>query len=395
MNPNPSSGSGRLDVAFVGGGLASGLAAYRLAQRRPDLAIAVFEAADMVGGNHTWSFHENDLTPAEHAWVRPFVAHAWSSYEVRFPDRRKSLATGYRSVTSEAFRAVIEPVLGDRIATGTGASAVSATTIEFVDGRLVTAGCVIDGRGHAPSPHLRLGYQKFLGREFELEMPHGVFEPIIMDATVTQADGYRFVYVLPLTATRLLVEDTYYADGPALEEERLRASIDAYLAAHGWTARRILREEHGVLPIAIDGDISAFWAEKNGVPAIGLASGLFHPTTGYSLPDAVRTADLIAHLPDLSAPSVYAALHDHSVATWKARGFFRMLNRLLFFAGASSKRYKILQHFYRLPDPLVARFYGAKLSRSDKLRILTGKPPVPFANAIKVLARHRLTGDLA
>ena len=395
MSADSSAAPGPLDVAFVGGGLASGLAAYRLAQRRPDLAIGVFEAADAIGGNHTWSFHEHDLTPDEHAWLEPFVVHAWPSYEVRFPDRRKSLATGYRSVSSEMFRAVIEPVLGDRIETGVPVKAVSATTIELQDGRSISAGCVIDGRGHRPSQHLRLGYQKFLGREFELEADHGITHPIIMDATVPQADGYRFVYVLPLTATRLLVEDTYYADGPALEEERLRTSIDGYLAAHGWTAKRLLREEHGVLPIAIDGDIAAFWAEKHGVPAIGLASGLFHPTTGYSLPDAVRTADLIAHLPDLSAPSVYAALRDHSVATWKARGFFRMLNRLLFFAGASSKRYKILQHFYRLPDPLVARFYAAKLSRSDKLRILTGKPPVPFANAIKVLARHRLTGDLA
>ena len=395
MNLRPAPGFPTLDVAFVGGGLASGLAAYRLAQRRPDLEIRIFEAADAIGGNHTWSFHEHDLTPSERAWVKPFVAHAWPSYEVRFPDRRKSLATGYRSASSEAFRAVIEPVLGDRIETGAPARTVSATAIELEDGRVVTAGCVIDGRGHVPSPHLRLGYQKFLGREFELEAPHGVAEPIIMDATVTQADGYRFVYVLPMSPTRLLVEDTYYADGPALEEDRLRASIDGYLADHGWSAKRLLREEHGVLPIAIDGNIEAFWAQKNGVPAIGLASGLFHPTTGYSLPDAVRTADLIAHLPDLSAQRVYAALSDHSVATWKARGFFRMLNRLLFFAGASSKRYKILQHFYRLPDPLVARFYAARLSRADKLRILTGKPPVPFASAIKVLARHRLTGDLA
>ena len=392
--PSPL-GAPPLDVVFVGGGLACGLAAYRLARQRPDLEIRVFEAADAIGGNHTWSFHEHDLTPAENAWLKPFVAHAWPSYEVRFPDRRKSLATGYRSVSSEAFRAVVEPVLGDRIETGVGARTVSSGVIELDDGRTIAAACVIDGRGHAPSPHLRLGYQKFLGREFELEAPHGLAQPIIMDATVTQADGYRFVYVLPMTPTRLLVEDTYYADGPALEEGRLRVSIDSYLADHGWTAARLLREEHGVLPIAIDGDIEAFWAAKEGVPAIGLAAGLFHPTTGYSLPDAVRTADLIARLPDLSAQSVYAALRDHSVATWKARGFFRMLNRLLFFAGASSKRYTILQHFYRLPDPLVARFYAARLSRADKLRILTGKPPVPFANALKVLARHRLTGELA
>ena len=188
-----------------------------------------------------------------------------------------------------------------------------------------------------------------------------------MDATVTQADGYRFVYVLPLTATRLLVEDTYYADGPALEEDRLRAAIADYLATQGWRAGDVVREERGVLPIAIDGDIEAFWGDKRGVPAVGLAAGLFHPTTGYSLPDAVRTADLIAGLPELTTEAVFAALRRHAVATWRARGFFRMLNRLLFFAGVSSKRYLILQHFYRLPDPLIARFYAAKLRTFDKI----------------------------
>ncbi|MEX6505184.1 lycopene beta-cyclase CrtY [Jiella sp. M17.18] len=385
----------QVDVAFVGGGLASGLAAYRLRQKRPELSLAVFEADDRLGGNHTWSFHDGDLTAAEHAWLAPFLAYRWSANEVRFPHRRRKMATGYASVSSERFRAVLEPALGAAVITDARAEAVKPRSVTLADGRTVRAGCVIDGRGHRPSRHLRLGFQKFLGQEIELAAPHGLMNPIIMDATVTQADGYRFVYVLPMSATRLLVEDTYYADGAELDRDRLRGAIGDYLGAHGWRAETIVREEHGVLPIAIDGDIDAFWAEKDGVPAIGLAAGLFHPTTGYSLPDAVRLADRLSALADLSAAAVFAETRRHSIETWQARGFFRMLNRLLFFAGVSSKRYKILQHFYRLPDPVIARFYAAKLTLPDKARILTGKPPVPFGNAIRVLARHRLTGELA
>ena len=383
-----------IDVAFVGGGLANGLAAYRLATTRPDLAIRLFEAGEAVGGNHTWSYHEGDLGAGGHDWLAPFVTYRWNAYEVRFPDRSRRVGTGYRSVASERFRAVLEATLGDAIETHAPVRAVTANSV-VLDGRTVEASCVIDGRGHSPSPHLRLGFQKFLGQEIELAAPHGLAQPIIMDATVAQADGYRFVYVLPLTPTRLLVEDTYYADGPDLDEDRLRGSIDAYLKAHGWVAPTVLREERGVLPIDIDGDIDAFWDAKNGVAASGLAAGLFHPTTGYSLPDAVRLADLLAGLPDLSSDAVFAATRRHAVETWHARSFFRMLNRLLFFAGVSSKRYKILQHFYRLPDPLVSRFYAAQLRTFDKVKILTGRPPVPFGNALKVLARHRLTGELA
>lgn len=385
----------RLDVVLVGGGLANGLIAWRLAQLRPELRLHLLESGPGVGGNHTWSFHEGDLTAAEHAWMASFVTYRWTDNEVRFPNRRKRLGTGYCSISSERFRTLLEERLGARIRCKARAAAVTATAVVLDDGTAIETGCVIDGRGHAPSRHMRLGFQKFLGQEIEMAGPHGVDRPVIMDATVPQSDGYRFVYLLPLTATRLLIEDTYYADGADLDRARLAASIGQYMSDHGWQARQIVREEEGILPIAIDGDIEAFWDEKAGVAASGLAAGLFHPTTGYSLPDAVKLADRIAALPDLSAEAVHAETRRHSIETWKERGFFRMLNRLLYFAGDASQRYRILEHFYRLDAPLVARFYAARLKTRDKLRILTGKPPVPFGNAIRVLARHRLTGDLA
>ncbi|WP_245514903.1 lycopene beta-cyclase CrtY [Jiella endophytica] len=387
--------SNGVDIALVGGGLANGLIAWRLAEMRPDLEVRIFEAGPAVGGNHTWSFHEGDLTSPEHRWLAPFVTYAWPDNEVRFPNRAKRLGTGYRSVSSEEFRLLLEGRLGSRIHCGVPARALTPTSVTLDDGTSVSAAAVIDGRGHAPSPHMRLGFQKFLGQEIETAASHGVVRPVIMDATVPQADGYRFVYLLPLSATRLLIEDTYYADGAELDRDRLAASIADYVAAHGWQVAEILREEEGILPIAIDGDIEAFWDDKSGVAASGLAAGLFHPTTGYSLPDAVKLADRLAALPDHSAATLHAETRAHSVGAWKARGFFRMLNRLLYFAGDASERYRILEHFYRLDAPLVARFYAARLKTRDKLRILTGKPPVPFGNAIRVLARHRLTGDLA
>ena len=384
-----------LDIVLVGGGLANGLIAWRLSQSRPELRLAVVEAGPHVGGNHPWSFHEGDLTAAEHGWIAPFVSYRWEDNEVQFPNRRKRLGTGYCSISSERFRSLLEARLGDRIRCNTPVGAVAPKSVVLTDGTTIEAGCVIDGRGHAPSRHMRLGFQKFLGQEIEMAEPHGVGRPVIMDATVPQSDGYRFVYLLPLTATRLLVEATYYADGEVLDRERLAASIRQYMTDHGWRARQIVREEEGILPIAIDGDIEAFWDEKAGVAASGLAAGLFHPTTGYSLPDAVKLADRLAALPDLHADAVFPETRRHSIATWKERGFFRMLNRLLYFAGDASQRYRILEHFYRLDAPLVARFYAARLKTRDKLRILTGRPPVPFGNAIRVLARHRLTGNLA
>ena len=56
----------------------------------------------------------------------------------------------------------------------------------------------------------------------------------------------------------------------------------------GWKIDRVLREEDGVLPITLGGDIDAFWDEAPGIPRSGLKAALFHPVTGYSLPQAVQ-----------------------------------------------------------------------------------------------------------
>ncbi len=210
-----------------------------------------------------------------------------------------------------------------------------------------------------------------------------------MDATVPQHDGYRFVYVLPFSETRLLVEDTYYADGGDLDIAVLRGHLADYAARAGWGEGRLLREEHGILPIALGGDIEALVASAGGMPTVGLAHALFHPTTGYSLPDAVHVADLVSRAPDVSPEGLSRLLDAHARNIWADRAYFRMLNRLLFQAGRPEERYRILEHFHRLPDDLVARFYAARLDFGDKFRILAGRPPVPVFSALRVLTASR------
>ena len=81
-------------------------------------------------------------------------------------------------------------------------------------GERQTASAVVDATGYRPSPALRLGYQKFLGQVLEFERPIDLAHPILMDASVAQEDGFRFVYVLPFTEHSALVEDTYYSESP-------------------------------------------------------------------------------------------------------------------------------------------------------------------------------------
>ncbi len=52
----------------------------------------------------------------------------------------------------------------------------------------------------------------------------------------------------------------------------------------------------------------------------------------------------------------------------------------------------MLSHFYRLPQSLVERFYGDRLTLLDKARVLTGRPPVPIGRAVKAMLRPLTVG---
>jgi lycopene beta-cyclase len=373
------------DIVLVGGGLSAGLIALALARHRPDVSVAIVEGGSAFGGNHTWSSFASDLSAEGAALAEPLIAHRWPEYEIRFPGFTRHIPSGYQSAFSHRLHAALEAALpsGSRFL-GVPVVSVNRDGIVLANQQAIGAGAVLDARGQRDAPNLELGFQKFVGLEVELEEPHGLKGPIIMDATVDQLDGYRFVYTLPFTPTTAMIEDTYFADGLALDRAAVAGRVNAYAASQGWRIRRIIREEDGVLPMTIDGDIQAHLDSfPAGVTPVGMAAGLFHPATGYSFPDAVRLALHIAHLPDLSGAAIDRAVRNFATQTWNSRGFYHLLNKMLFRAAYPHERRGILQHFYRLDAGLVERFYAGHSTLVDKVRVLTGKPPIPIPRAIR------------
>jgi lycopene beta-cyclase len=374
----------KCDVAILGGGLAGGLIALALARKRPELSLALIESGETIGGNHIWSFFESDIAPADRWLVAPLVSHSWAEHEVAFPRHRRIIPGAYHSIRSERLDATVRATLPTHaILTGTRVHTAGPNIVLMQDGSRIEAGGVIDARGSGDLGHLELGWQKFVGQEIRLEKPHGLERPTIMDATIEQIDGYRFLYVLPFTADTLLIEDTYYSDRPQLKPGTITPRITHYAAGRGWRVAEVLREETGVLPVTMGGDFEAYWRSGgDGVAKVGMRAGLFHPTTGYSLPDAVRSAAFIATLPDLTGEALHTTLHEEARKAWQSRGFYRMLSRMLFRAAHPPQRWKILDHFYRKDRGLIRRFYAARSTLADKARLLSGKPPVPVTRAL-------------
>ena len=366
--------------------MAGALAALSLREHRPDLPLLLVEGGESFGGNHVWSFFDGDLDASGHAFIEALQPVRWPAHRVRFNRRIRELAFGYNSIHSDNLDRLVRQRL-DRAQYRIGANVTSlGPTGITIDGREHIRACgVIDARGPmGEMPGLQLAWQKFVGIEFDVPL-HGLGAPIIMDGTVDQIDGYRFLYSLPFSENRILIEDTYYSDSRALSVEAIRDRIMQYAKDKGWNGRSA-REEVGVLPVLLDGKSNDFWPEEDEIPRLGIAGGFFHPTTGYSLPLAVSNALALTRLDDFSSAALSHWARRRFLAHWRAGRFFRALNRMLFRAAQPNERVRVFEHFYRLPEDLIGRFYAGKLSLADKARILTGKPPVPIGRALKALA---------
>ena len=99
-----------------------------------------------------------------------------------------------------------------------------------------------------------------------------------MDTRVEQVDGFRFLYVLPVSPQRLFIEDTRYSQNSDLDEEVYQREILNWVQKNNWTIKAISHTERGVLPIPL-----LKQSESTDHRKIGLSGNRFHYIIGYSL----------------------------------------------------------------------------------------------------------------
>lgn len=114
-----------------------------------------------------------------------------------------------------------------------------------------------------------------------IETPAPFFKPgeaTLMDFRVSQAKGTTFVYVLPLTATRALIEYTLFSKS-LLNSNEYKAGLADYL--QHWLKLKeytVIEEEFGVIPMTS----AKFPWHSNGMYHIGTAGGQTKASSGYT-----------------------------------------------------------------------------------------------------------------
>ena len=309
--------------------------------------------------------------PTTRALVEPLIVHRWPRLRRALPRRTAArLAHDYRTIESERLDAAVRAALpAERDHRRARRPRHAEQRSRSTSGETLHAGAVLDTRGlrAAPDRARAAAGRNSAARRSTVPAGHGLDRPIVMDATVDQADGYRFVYCLPFSPTELFVEDTYYSDTPDLDPDAARAAHRrlcrrARLARRGASAR----QETGVLPVVIGGDFDAFWprdrprrARRGARRAVPSADQLLAARRGAlrRLARARRPARRAARPRDArAAPS----------ATGSAAASTACSPGCCSAPPTRPQRYRILERFYRLPEPLIGRFYAGQSTLGDR-----------------------------
>ncbi|MFO0219362.1 MAG: lycopene beta-cyclase CrtY [Planctomycetota bacterium] len=373
------------DYCLVGGGLQASLLVLALRHHQPKARVLVLErraqpSSSLALAGQTWSCQASDIPDDCRVWLSPLFLTTWPAYNVRFPKFQRRINIGYCSLRSWDLANTLQQVLasgGNNLQWrwGQEAARIESGHVELESGEAVAARCAIDCRGQENHPPpTETGYQKFFGWEVELDSPWSLDVPTVMDVDGAQDDGFRFIYVLPFNRQRLLLQDTRFSDSAEVDPTEAASRLRAYLAQHGHANYKVVRQEHGLLPMPF----ASFSPEpREPVLRAGYRGGWFHAATGYSLPLAIQYAAAVARVPPDQAREVVSRLARKHRFRFR---YARFLNRLLFRLLPPTSRTQVFYNFYRwLPESVIGRFYAHTFSRLDAIRLFLGRPPCPLS----------------
>jgi lycopene beta-cyclase len=361
---------GRRDgIVIAGGGLAGSLAALAMARYRPEVPLLIVEETNKFGSTRLRSFADGELDGEAAGLIEPLIGHRWPGFYVAFPGFSRKLKGAESAITSDSIHeAMIATLDPKQFRLGTKVVAVREDALVLDGGETIKAEGAIDARGAANLSMLHLLYEARLERDYRFRAPHRVDRPVLIDATVDQGGGFRFVQCVPLAEDRLLVTDACISER-AQPDAEAAARLDRYIAARGWQRRKLNGEWSGALPLPTGGDFAAFWRLGGArVAKLGLRGGFLQPATGNTLADAARTALLLTRQENFSGGALHDLFEDEARMLWKKRVFQRGIIGAIASAIPEERR-RVVENLYQLDPGLIGRLRADRLGMIDRLRV--------------------------
>lgn len=365
-------------LLIIGGGCAGLSLARRLAESSASCPTIVIEPRNHYVNDRTWCFWGN-----QKQGVGDLPLHAWSWIGLsdgKSRVRRSVGQTPYQMLKSIDFYrdAVNRIAAGSDVELRLGTSAHSTQSsasggweTETSDGPIWSE-FVIDTRPHRDTTAGPMLWQSFVG--YEIECPLANFDAETAELMQFLPAGptcIDFVYVLPTSSTRALIEFTRISTGCAGAGELIRNLLDQIEQLCGGHPYRIIRKEQGSIPMGQP----AITTVASTLVRVGVTAGSARASSGYTFSRIQRWAEACSQT--LLAGGVpIGPLPDSHLLMFMDAIFLRVLTR-----HPELGPRLFMTMFRHVPAPRLLRFLTDSPSGIDALWLIACLPKWPFVRA--------------
>lgn len=370
------------DYIFTGTGLAALLTVKAMldSKKYESETILLLDPNKKDENDRTWSFWEKDGAPFTNLAIKKWGSAIFKNED--FENKMNLSPYTYYTLQSQAFYKKIKEQIAQNpnikwvqeAVTSIDESEDIVTVLtsknSFTGKKIINS--IYDEKVVLNQKKYPLIQQHFVG--WEIETTQDFFDEngaTFMDFSVEQKGNTRFMYVLPFTKNKALIEYTLFSE-KLLEIKEYEQEIKKYIAQMGITEYRISTTEKGCIPMTC----YPFWKNNSKrILHIGSAGGWTKASTGYTFRNAIKKATALANTM-------------HTINNFKNhykpnKFWFYDLLLLDILYHENQKGSSIFSALFKKGNgQLIFKFLDEETTLLEDLKIILSCPKMPFVKAL-------------
>ena len=354
----------RFDYIICGGGASGLLLSNALLSDKHfnDKKILVIEKDSKTDNDKTFGFWNDKESVLDN-----IVFKEWEYAEFRDSNSHNSFLLSpykYKMIKSNEFYSYI----GNKISKASNFTYLNSTIneIDQVNNKVITDDGEFSCSIIFSSIYNEVSFKKYplLKQHFigwTIETKNESFDDnkfTFMDFSVDQKDEIRFMYILPFSKNKALIEYTLFSSD-IISDDEYEKEIKAYLKKSNILNYSIVEKEKGMIPMTC---YPFFEKNTDNYFQIGTAGGWSKPSTGYTIKNSIEKIDIIINSLKQNKPL--------SKIRFKNRFWYYDLLFLDVLIASRGKGSQVFSDLFKNNDPIkIFKFLDEKTSLMEELSI--------------------------
>ena len=374
------------DYIFSGVGTSASLLLLELHRRNllSNLKILFIDPDDKTRNDKTFCFWANE-NESIHKALSEIITYSWNTIEIDHSDKRSIDPLKYHHVSSLDLYSKVQELINHYNWTRVIAPVDLVSSDDLgpfltVDGKQIRARKIFDSRTpkfeEAATNEVHL-FQSFVGWEIETSNHLENKEAVrLMDFDVEQSDFTQFMYLLPFSKNRFLVEFTRFGS-KMIEETEACQLLEKYIG-NDFGEYKILSTERGCIPMS---NCKIANAHHENIILLGARNYRIKPSTGYAFKNMYNHAFEIADSIEKNTSENTVIKQESSLL--KSRFAFYDALLLLILKEKPEAGKKIFSELFKKANTFkVLEFLDEKSKITDEISLFSKLPWGPFLWAL-------------